>query len=73
MTREYFEKMNWGHAYPEYVVAVAKAAGVKRVGLFHHSPDATDDALDRLAQRWATQRWPTVFVAKEGMVMDLEG
>ena len=70
---EYFEKMNWGHAYPEYVVAVAKAAGVKRVGLFHHSPDATDDDLDQIAQQWAEHLSPRVFVAKEGMVMDLEG
>jgi len=70
---EYFEKMNWGHAYPEYVVAVAKAAGVKRVGLFHHSPDATDDDLDQLAEEWADHVNPVVFVAKEGMGMDLEG
>ena len=70
---EYFEKLNWGHAYPEYVVAVAKAAGVKCVGLFHHSPDATDDDLDEIAQQWAAHKCPSVFVAKEGMVMDLEG
>jgi len=70
---EYFEKMNWGHAYPEYVVAVAKAAGVKRVALFHHSPDATDDHLDEVAAQWREHESPLVFVAKEGMVMDLEG
>ena len=65
--------MNWGHAYPEYVVAVAKAAGVKCVTLFHHSPDATDDDLDVVAQHWSEHVQPTVLVAKEGMVMDLEG
>ena len=70
---EYFEKMNWGHAYPEYVVAVAKAAAVKQVALFHHSPDATDDVLDRISAQWANHVSPSVVVAKEGMVMDLEG
>lgn len=70
---EYFEKMDWGHSYPEYVVSIAQRAGVKRVALFHHSPDATDDALDRLAASWADHTDPQVVVAKEGLVMDLEG
>jgi ribonuclease BN (tRNA processing enzyme) len=70
---EYFEKMSWGHSYPEYIVAIAKRAGVKRVALFHHSPDATDDDLDVVAARWKDHTAPEVVVAKEAMVMDLEG
>jgi len=70
---EYFEKMNWGHSYPEYIVAIAQLAGVKRVALFHHSPDATDDDLDVVSDKWKDHRAPEVVVAKEGMVMDLEG
>ena len=45
--------MTWGHAYPEYAVKMARAAGVKRVALFHHAPDASDAALDMLAAKWA--------------------
>jgi ribonuclease BN (tRNA processing enzyme) len=70
---EYFEKMNWGHSYPEYIVAIAERANVKRVALFHHNPDATDDDLDVVSARWKDHTAPEVVVAKEGMVMDLEG
>jgi len=70
---EYLEKMTWGHCYPEYVVAVAKAAGVKRVALFHHNPDASDADMDEIAARWAGHTSPTVFPAQEGMVVDLSG
>lgn len=70
---EYLEKMTWGHAYPEYAVRIAKAAGVKKVALFHHAPDAHDDALDILAEKWAGHVEPLVFLAKEGETVDLEG
>ena len=70
---EYFQKMNWGHSYPEYVVKIAEQAGVKRVALFHHSPDASDEDLDVLSERWSQHTTPQVVVAKEGLVMDLEG
>ncbi len=70
---EYHLKQSWGHAYPEYVVRLAQEAKVKRVLLFHHSPDATDDMLDAVGERWASHREPTVLLAKEGMVLDLEG
>lgn len=70
---EYIEKMTWGHAYPEYAVALCRAAGVRRLALFHHSPDASDDDLDALGARWADHRDPGVFVAREGGSVDLEG
>ena len=70
---EYLEKMTWGHAYPEYAVKLARAAGVKRVALFHHAPDASDEALDELAAKWALHAAPSVFLAREGVVVDLEG
>ena len=70
---EYLEKMTWGHAYPEYAIKLAQAAGVKRVALFHHAPDASDEALDALAGAWAHHRAPEVFLAREGMTVDLSG
>jgi phosphoribosyl 1,2-cyclic phosphodiesterase len=71
---EYLLKMTWGHGYPEYAHKLAvTAGGVKRLALFHHSPDATDDDLDQLAAHWAGNSKPEVFVAKEGQVVDLEG
>jgi phosphoribosyl 1,2-cyclic phosphodiesterase len=70
---EFLEKMTWGHGYPEYAVALAKAAGVKKLALFHHAPDATDGEMAALEARWARYDELPVIVAKEGMVVDLEG
>jgi len=70
---EYLEKMTWGHAYPEYAVALCRAAGVKHLVLFHHAPDASDDELDALAAEWADHEAPRVTLAREGEVVDLEG
>jgi len=60
----------FGHAAADYPVALAKRAGARQVVLFHHRPDRTDDALDRLAQRFAAAQVP-VMVAAEGQVLDL--
>ncbi len=70
---EYLERMTWGHGYPEYAVRVGEAAGVRQVALFHHDPDATDEHLDTVGERWAGHASPRVFLAKEGMVVDLSG
>jgi phosphoribosyl 1,2-cyclic phosphodiesterase len=70
---EYLEKMTWGHAHPEYAVAVCKAADVKTLYLFHHAPDASDDDLDRLGETWGSHTGPTVRVAREGLTVNLEG
>jgi phosphoribosyl 1,2-cyclic phosphodiesterase len=70
---EYLKKMSWGHGYPEYAVCLAKAAGVKRVALFHHSPDATDVDMDEIATRWQGHTAPLVSPAREGEVVDLSG
>lgn len=63
---EYLEKMTWGHSFPEYAHAVCRAAGVKHLVLFHHLPDATDDALDALEGTWSTAESPRVTLAREG-------
>ena len=70
---EYLVKMTWGHAYPEYAVRMGATAGVKNICLFHHAPDASDDALDKLSARWAEHDGPRVFLAREGMTVDLTG
>ena len=64
---EYLEKMTWGHSYPEYAYALCKAAGVKKLLLFHHAPDASDAELDVLAAAWSTATEPQVELAREGM------
>jgi phosphoribosyl 1,2-cyclic phosphodiesterase len=51
-------------------VALAERVGAQRAVLFHHKPDRTDDALDRLGKRFATAALP-VTVAAEGLVLQL--
>ena len=44
---EYQQTRGWGHSTFEDATDLAMAADVKRLGLFHHAPERTDDDLDR--------------------------
>jgi phosphoribosyl 1,2-cyclic phosphodiesterase len=61
---------DWGHAVADYAVELARRAEARSVVLFHHRPDRTDEALDRLALRFKDAS-PSVTVAAEGLVVDL--
>jgi len=68
---DYHLRRGWGHSPGRAGVAVAEAAGAKRLALYHHSPDATDDMIDReVAQLAATTKVP-VFGAAEGAYLDV--
>jgi CheY-like chemotaxis protein/ribonuclease BN (tRNA processing enzyme) len=43
---EYPSKVDWGHSCVSQVVELAAKAQVKRLHLFHHDPDQTDDLID---------------------------
>ncbi len=43
---EYPSKVDWGHSCVSEVADLAARAGVKRLHLFHHDPDQTDDDID---------------------------
>lgn len=71
---EYANRINWGHTSMEYAIAAANRVGVKKLALFHHDPDRTDEQLDELAKTYCEpgQSGDTeVFFAREGMVVDL--
>lgn len=60
-----------GHASVEYAIGLARAAGARRLALFHHSPERTDDEIDRIVR----ERRPSdieTFAATEGAVVHLE-
>ncbi|HEX6664744.1 MAG TPA: MBL fold metallo-hydrolase [Gaiellaceae bacterium] len=48
---EYTERVGWGHSSVADAVAFARAVGAKRLVLFHHEPNHTDDELERLEAR----------------------
>ncbi len=42
---EYPRRVGWGHSTFRQAVALAEEAGARRLFLFHHAPERTDDAL----------------------------
>jgi phosphoribosyl 1,2-cyclic phosphodiesterase len=61
---------SFGHAAAEYAVALAKAAGARRVALFHHRPDRTDRQVEAMVQRFSED--PVLVVgAEEGDTISL--
>ena len=63
-------KQGWGHSAWEDVVQLALEAQVKQLFLFHHDPEATDEHLNE-RQFLAQQRFPSTFVAREGLKIPL--
>lgn len=60
-----------GHASVEYATSLARAAGARRLALFHHSPERTDAEIDQIV----AERQPTdlsLFAAAEGAPLRLQ-
>jgi phosphoribosyl 1,2-cyclic phosphodiesterase len=73
---EYKMTRGWGHSTFGDATRLAMEAGVKRLGLFHHDPDRTDDDLDRQVEFCREQIYLAdseieCFAAAEGMVIEL--
>src|SRR4030095_10881335 len=73
---EYPEKAGWGHSTMESVVASARAAGARRLALYHHDPLRDDAAIERLAvaargQAAAAGGGLGLCAAAEGLVIDI--
>ena len=63
-------KVGWGHSTMMEGVKVARAAGVRRLVLFHHDPDQ-DDAAVLAKEARARELFPSTDAAREGMVIDI--
>ena len=59
----------WGHSTFEGGAAVAEAAGVRQLCLFHHDPAHDDGFMDALGAR-ARRRFRDTIVAAEGLVIE---
>lgn len=68
---DYDLRRGWGHSPARAGVAVAERAGAKRLALFHHSPDASDDVIDALVARVAASTKVQVLAAAEGSYLDI--
>lgn len=56
----------WGHSPVSAGVHLAGAAGVGKLALFHHSPDATDATIDRMVEAAQARTNIPVMGAAEG-------
>lgn len=66
----------WGHSTYEEAVTLAQDAGAKKLVLFHHEPEHSDEVMDGLlaaARRYAQKRGGPleVLAAQEGMQVTL--
>lgn len=72
----YQTRQGWGHSRVSATMALAQQAGVRRLGLFHHDPYATDSQIDAMAA-WCeaglrqSGDLPGCFAAQEGMTLTL--
>jgi len=60
----------WGHSSWENAVDVAIRSNSKKLILFHHSPDYSDNALDEI-ERKAKLHFPDLISAKQDLTLDL--
>jgi phosphoribosyl 1,2-cyclic phosphodiesterase len=63
-------KLGWGHSTFEEAVKLAKAAGVKKLILYHHDPMQSDAAVSEKERR-ARELFPNSEAAREGLVIEL--
>ncbi len=63
-------KQGWGHSTPEMAIAIAQAAKVKKLVLFHHDPSHDDDTLAEI-ERKAQEAFPNTILAYEGLAIEL--
>jgi ribonuclease BN (tRNA processing enzyme) len=68
---DYEHRSGWGHSPARAGVVVAERAGAKKLALFHHSPDATDEAIDAVVARTAASTKVPVMAAAEGAYIDV--
>ena len=50
LPEEYVQKPHWGHSTPDDAIEICQAAGAKQLALFHHAPERSDDANDRILE-----------------------
>lgn len=67
---EFSRYAGWGHSTWQEGIRLCRAAGARRLALFHHEPGRDDDALDRIG-RQAAAAFPGAFVAREGETVAL--
>ena len=70
-TEEYCAgKQGWGHSTFAEAVKLARAANVKKLVLYSHDPGHDDEMLHKI-EAAASEHWPDVVAARDGMRIKL--
>ncbi len=77
-SEEYRAHIGWGHGCVDEVLALAVAAEVKQLFLYHHDPDHDDAKIAAMrdhARQWVARQKAGLQVdaAREGLVVELPG
>ncbi len=67
---EFLMKIGWGHSTWNEGMRLCQMANVKKLAIFHHDPEHTDDFMDNLAEE-AKAVWDGCFVCREGMELTI--
>jgi phosphoribosyl 1,2-cyclic phosphodiesterase len=67
---DYLLKQGFGHSTPQMACEVARAAGAKRLALFHHDPGYDDECVHDLEEQ-AQALFKGAFSAREGLEVEL--
>ncbi|MDD9841934.1 MAG: MBL fold metallo-hydrolase [Alphaproteobacteria bacterium] len=62
--------IGFGHSTWQEGIRLCQAANIEKLAIFHHSPQATDDALDKIAAK-ARKLWAGAFVAADFQLVKL--
>src|SRR5262245_5193413 len=68
---EYPSYVGWGHSTWQEGVRLCRAAGARRLAVFHHDPEHDDDVLDGIAREVAKEL-PGSIVARDGLVVAID-
>lgn len=68
---EYETYVGWGHSTWQEGVRLCRAAGAKRLVVFHHDPEHDDEMLDGIAREVAREL-PGSIVARDGLVVAVD-
>ena len=62
----------WGHCSYEHAIVAAAEAGVKKLVLFHHDPNRTDEQLNSLLKHYKSKAAPgmEIVMAREGETLE---
>lgn len=72
---EYPFRVGWGHSSVAHAVEFAKRWNARRLVLFHHDPNRSDDEVDVLVERacelWNDAAGTVPVAAREGMTLEI--